>query len=584
MNRRNSRWNISNISMPRNTRIPGDAPAGGVEPVEPGDMVRTFLLATAYYWRETLGIPYGEERQPTTGTASFQAFDLVGRVIASVSERLYRLGMEHRALSVGSIRTLQMLLHGVSRFADATAATYSAWHSLDFALAVARGMLVNEIREDSDFEAEDIEKYDFRDWLELNGLHASSKYTVQVNLIYHAAFSYSRGDKDLPACAAGSALRLVFQAALNYKGAAYYKLGAGMGETVFVPMYRALKARGVKFRFFHRATAYRLDPTKQFIERIEMDVQAKPIEAEYDPLIRVKDGVLAFPSEPITERLQNPSATIDRSESYFDTTEGEQLVLRHGEDFDQVIAATPVATLRVIAKELINARLDWRNMTDQVHSVQTVSAQIWFNRTIKELGWKKPAKAPLPYTLLSLYWKPVSTFCTMDQTLRWENWGEQDEPKSVVYITGVQKGPEFAPAAGEHVEFELTEHREAEALSRDFVRYFLAEDLLPDLIDKRSPPSPDWNKVYDPDGREASARFLAQYYRSNNDPSARCTLAEPGKTRFRMRAGESGFANLVLAGDWIRNGVNCACMEGAFRSGLQAAEAVIALNNDAVAP
>ena len=36
----------------------------------------------------------------------------------------------------------------------------------------------------------------------------------------------------------------------HYKGAIFWKLRAGMGEAVFAPIYQALIARGVRFRFF----------------------------------------------------------------------------------------------------------------------------------------------------------------------------------------------------------------------------------------------------------------------------------------------------------------------------------------------
>ena len=67
----------------------------------------------------------------------------------------------------------------------------------------------------------------------------------------------------------------------------------------------------------------------------------------------------------------------------------------------------------------------------------------------------------------------------------------------------------------------------------------------------------------------------AQYVRSNCEPSERITLALPGATQHRMRAGETGYENLVVAGDWIENGILMACMEGAFVGGLMAGDALL---------
>ena len=48
----------------------------------------------------------------------------------------------------------------------------------------------------------------------------------------------------------------------------------------------------------------------------------------------------------------------------------------------------------------------------------------------------------------------------------------------------------------------------------------------------------------------------------------------PGTGSLRLRADDSGIANLVLAGDWIDTGLNAGCIESATLGGLQAANAV----------
>ena len=49
--------------------------------------------------------------------------------------------------------------------------------------------------------------------------------------------------------------------------------------------------------------------------------------------------------------------------------------------------------------------------------------------------------------------------------------------------------------------------------------------------------------------------------------------SRPAATRYRLRPDESGYDNLVLAGDWTDNGLNAGCIEAATISGLQAANA-----------
>ena len=37
----------------------------------------------------------------------------------------------------------------------------------------------------------------------------------------------------------------------SYRGAVFWRMRGGMGETVFSPLYRVLKQRGVRFQFMH---------------------------------------------------------------------------------------------------------------------------------------------------------------------------------------------------------------------------------------------------------------------------------------------------------------------------------------------
>ena len=88
------------------------------------------------------------------------------------------------------------------------------------------------------------------------------------------------------------------------------------------------------------------------------------------------------------------------------------------------------------------------------------------------------------------------------------------------------------------------------------------------------PPHFNWDFLVDPDQERGEARFDSQFWRSNCDPSERCTLAVSGSTQYRMRADDTGYKNLVIAGDWIANGLYLACMEGAIQGGIYAARAV----------
>ena len=69
----------------------------------------------------------------------------------------------------------------------------------------------------------------------------------------------------------------------------------------------------------------------------------------------------------------------------------------------------------------------------------------------------------------------------------------------------------------------------------------------------------DWSTLVDRDGRTGPARFDAQYWRANTSPWERYVLTPAGSVEHRLPSGDSGFENLVLAGDWTDNGINGSC-------------------------
>jgi hypothetical protein len=98
--------------------------------------------------------------------------------------------------------------------------------------------------------------------------------------------------------------------------------------------------------------------------------------------------------------------------------------------------------------------------------------------------------------------------------------------------------------------------------------------LWPGAVDGGPDQSFNWDLVLDPDGAAGEGRFDAQFFRANIDPSERYVLSVVDSSAYRLGADESGIANLVLAGDWTKNGINAGCIEAAVMSGLLAAHAV----------
>jgi len=86
----------------------------------------------------------------------------------------------------------------------------------------------------------------------------------------------------------------------------------------------------------------------------------------------------------------------------------------------------------------------------------------------------------------------------------------------------------------------------------------------------------DFNLLHAPhtDTTAGVTRFESQFWRANIDPTERYVLAPAGSTACRLEADDSGYANLILAGDWIYNGLNVGSFEGAVMGGKLAAHAI----------
>lgn len=76
------------------------------------------------------------------------------------------------------------------------------------------------------------------------------------------------------------------------------------------------------------------------------------------------------------------------------------------------------------------------------------------------------------------------------------------------------------------------------------------------------------------DSAKGVARFDQQFWRANIDPNERYTQSPAGSTKCRIKAWDTGYDNLVIAGDWTYTGLNVGSMEGTVMSGRLAAHAI----------
>jgi uncharacterized protein with NAD-binding domain and iron-sulfur cluster len=436
------------------------------------------------------------------------------------------------------------------RVDDTGLRTFFMW--LDLTAAMVSGISADHLRERG-FGA--INDEDLRAWMRR---HGASDLSVDgsplVRAVYDAAFCFEEGDVSRPNIAAGKAMQDIIRSVFLYKGAPFYKMQAGMGDTVFGPLYEVLRRRGVRFEFFHCVTRLRTSADGRTIDTIEIVPQAKVRGGgEYQPLVDVK-GLPCWPSEPDWAQLEHGDELRARH-VHFERDPNplgrKPIRRRRGRDFDAVVLGIPVGALRPICEELVAANHHFAAMLDNAHTVMTQAFQVWMKRDAAWLGFPHP-----PGTLAVTFVEPVDTCCDMSQVLPCEEWPPQDDVKLVAYFCGVL--PNAAARTQE----------EGDAHVRDAAVAYLRSDV------ETLWPKFEWDLLVDPHGAKGEARFGSQYWRANFSGTERYALTLAGSMRYRLWPHQSGFENLALAGDWTRNGIDGGSVEAAVTSGMLASQAI----------
>lgn len=446
---------------------------------------------------------------------------------------------------------------------------------INYGLANIRAILAEGLLFEPSLDA--LDRYDYGEWLQRYGAWDETLNSPMVRSIYDLVYAYPKGDINNPKMAAGVALRVVINIFFRYKGSVMWKMQAGMGDTIFAPLYKVLKRRGVKFEFFHRVTALHLSPDQSTIAGIEISRQVtlNSKVKEYDPLIRVKD-LLCWPSEPRYEFIEPAQAEALQAdninlESFWTPWQDPEppLTLKARTaadptgDFDLVVLGISIAALPYLCGELLQAdktaaaqaaSQKWRDMMAHVKTVTTQGDQLWLKPTLSQLGW------PMPSAVVGTYVEPLDTYADMTHLLAQENWPADEYPYNLAYFTGVIPDPGIPPAG---------DHQFPHQVQQQFDQGF--ELFLDNHIGALWPEA---TSLESPNGLDRSL-LISEYRRINIFPTERYVMSLPKSTAYRLKADESGFANLYLTGDWIRNGFNAGAIEPTVISGLQAARAVL---------
>lgn len=438
-----------------------------------------------------------------------------------------------------------------------------SWILISLLTATARGIIVENLLTDPrGFRA--INDEDFSQWALRHGAHPDTVNFPLVRAMYDMVFGFEDADPERPAFGAGLGVLFTGVMLFRYKGAIFWKMTAGMGDVVIAPLYQALRNRGVDFEFFHRVEALHLDENRHAIESITMGRQVKLVVGvdHYEPLTRV--GELAvFPSAPFVDQIE-PRAGLEGLESHFGSHDDvETRILRRGVDFDHIVLAVSLGMIEFVAQELIEDRSEWREMTTNLRTVATQAFQLWLRPDHDALGLQWPGAT------ISGYVTPYDTWASMPQTLAVEQWPENDRPGTVAYFCGPLATT--WPTTEDHATYLEDCRRRVHA---DIVEYLDQHVWLyfPRAVTEKGFA---WHLLSGNDTHLDSAALATQHVSVNIDPSDRYVQSIPGTDRYRLRPDESGYDNLVLAGDWTDSGMNAGCIESSVLSGLQAANALL---------
>jgi uncharacterized protein with NAD-binding domain and iron-sulfur cluster len=432
--------------------------------------------------------------------------------------------------------------------------------TFDLMSTVFRGIL----RDDLDTEGfGTVNDEELTAWLARHGAREETLAESPIlRAFYQLCFAYAEGDRERPSLAAGKALQAMLRMCLGYRGSIMWKMQAGMGDAIFAPIYEVLRARGVRFQFFSEVTGLGLSPDGTLVQRVDVRQQARVRgDGEYAPLVDDPGGLPSWPAAPRWDQLEDGEALREAGvdfEAGGATPAATERALRLGEDFDDVVLGISIGSLAPICGELAARHERFATMLERVPTVATQALQVWMTRDPQQLGVD-------PLGMISgAYVPPLDTLCDMTHLLPREGWPESTGVASIGYLCGTMT----------EVESETQAEADARAFAAGLEHLRRNALVLWPGAAERGADGFDWSLLFDPDGRDGEARLRAQYWRANIRGSERYVLTPPGSVAHRLRPGESGCENLVLAGDWTRNGICGGSVEAAVTSGKLAAKAL----------
>ncbi|MGJ7508334.1 FAD-dependent oxidoreductase [Variovorax sp. GT1P44] len=408
-----------------------------------------------------------------------------------------------------------------------------------------------------------IDGIDYRDWLQKHGATTGALDSPLVCGIYDLVFAYRNGDHRKPSLSAAQALRGAMRMFFTYRGSMFWRLRSGMGDAIFAPLYRVMKARGVSFKFLHPLVGVEFD-----FEGRQPRVTSLRFKPGGDPQ--------ALEGSPLDAKGCWPQK---RAEAFGPEKAAEDCPAfeLNQDDFDAVVLAVGkddfVEACKKSTQDPFKQLPAWKLMDKHVKTVGTRSAQVWMSKDVEELGWDRGPvivaglDAPLRDGSKKVS-RRYETWADMTHILAAERahrpGGQKpgaDKIRSISYFCGV------VPDEKHRADLGRTEGLEEEL--EGFLRTRM-KTLWPEAYaDKQTP----LDSLVSADGTKQGG-ISDQYVRDNSAPRDRYTQSLPGSGTARISPLDPGIANMTVAGDWTDCGFNGGCVEAAVMSGMLAAHAI----------
>lgn len=471
---------------------------------------------------------------------------------------------------VGTVQPFEPLLRALPKPLRDAAVTANYFGAL------IQGTLVDVLGRGLGFNRLDEGNFDV--WLRGHGAWKDTVASPVALAPIRILYQYPMGDATRPpSMGAGAYLHWALRS-FAYIEAPFWFFREGTGETVVKPLYQLLLHRGVRFEFFHRAEAVRLDAGQAGVAAVDFIVQARTT-AEQGPCYNPLDENGHWPNRPDHRQLENGAAIAalpdGEFENYWSTWSSGRKTIVRGDHFDTLVFAISLGAVPFVAPDLVARSAAWREMVERIPTTETQSVQLWFTPDSEALGIDvdllggpiREDDSGLGCGLAA----PFDGLCDFSLLLEEEAWPVR--PGALWYFSDMlAHGP--APRDLADPGYPARRAQVAFAQARAFVEGPML-GLLPRAADAAGRFDPAKLHVdAGVPGATPDERLAAQLVRANVQPSDRYVQAPADTTRWRLAPGDAQFDGLVLAGDWTYTGLNAGCVEAAVMSGQLAANAI----------